>query len=437
VPAKYPVRDYPDITHCVRCQYPVPHWDQALALTLGREPINPRPAQYAHIHAVNAPITCGFVTYSDGVNDDLNKMIWSARGWDPDVSVRQALVEYGRYFIGPQVAEKVADGLLGFEKNWIGPLLKNGGVEKTLGLWQEIQTRAGPQALANWRFQQCLYRAYYDAYIRQRLISETENERQALGWLAQAPQLGSEGAIRAARLALARADTGDPAALLRMAVHEVAGALYKSIGMQLSVTKYQASGTERGANLDSLDDPLNNRPWLEAQLESLRPLDEPARLAALQRIVQWENPGPGGFYDDLGNGAKEPHLVQEPGWEEDPGFVLGPQDEHNGPRSWRLSWMNQAQTLYDAPLRVRYNKLDANAQYALRVTYCGRFNAKMRLVADGQFEIHAAVGPNSPPEPVEFPIPKAATADGKLELAWTRVTGRGPEVAEAWLIKKQ
>ena len=44
---QYPIRHYPDITHNVRCQYPIPWWDPALAFTLGREAINPRPVQYA------------------------------------------------------------------------------------------------------------------------------------------------------------------------------------------------------------------------------------------------------------------------------------------------------------------------------------------------------------------------------------------------------
>ena len=29
VPARYPIRDYPDITHSLQCQYPVPDWDVA------------------------------------------------------------------------------------------------------------------------------------------------------------------------------------------------------------------------------------------------------------------------------------------------------------------------------------------------------------------------------------------------------------------------
>src|SRR5204863_5407273 len=43
VPKKYPIRHYPDITHSRQCQYPVPDWDVAFAITEGRECINPRP----------------------------------------------------------------------------------------------------------------------------------------------------------------------------------------------------------------------------------------------------------------------------------------------------------------------------------------------------------------------------------------------------------
>src|SRR5713226_7950085 len=43
VPKQYPIRRYPDITHSRTCQYPVPDWDVAFALTEARECINPRP----------------------------------------------------------------------------------------------------------------------------------------------------------------------------------------------------------------------------------------------------------------------------------------------------------------------------------------------------------------------------------------------------------
>jgi len=49
-----PVRLYPDITHSLSCQYPVPDWDIAFAMTLGRECINPRPEDEKYIHNLYA-----------------------------------------------------------------------------------------------------------------------------------------------------------------------------------------------------------------------------------------------------------------------------------------------------------------------------------------------------------------------------------------------
>ena len=96
VPARYPVRLYPDITHCWSCQYPVPDWDPALAACQGREPINPRPADQAHIFALTAPHSIGALTYCEGNNDDLNKMVWSALLWDLDPAAAwRVVVVYG------------------------------------------------------------------------------------------------------------------------------------------------------------------------------------------------------------------------------------------------------------------------------------------------------------------------------------------------------
>ena len=114
VPAKYPIRDYPDITHSLRCQYPVPDWDVAYSLTEGREVINPRPVDESAIFHAFADQTIGFITYSEGCNDDVNKIVWSALGWDPEADVLEVLRQYSRYFlgVGPSDADGFAQGLL-------------------------------------------------------------------------------------------------------------------------------------------------------------------------------------------------------------------------------------------------------------------------------------------------------------------------------------
>jgi len=100
LPARLPIRDYPDITHSRQCQYPVPDWDVAFALTEGREVSNPRPRQTARMFRYGRANTFGFITYSEGCHDDVNKAVWSALGWDDRADVKDVLRQYGRYFIG-------------------------------------------------------------------------------------------------------------------------------------------------------------------------------------------------------------------------------------------------------------------------------------------------------------------------------------------------
>ena len=204
---RYPIRHYPDITHSLRCQYPVPDWDVAYALTEGRETINPRPRDESAIFHAFADQTIGFITYSEGCNDDVNKFVWSALGWDPDGDLPDILRDYGRCFVGlPDAdADSFARGLLALEQNWRGPLAANGSVETTLEQFRTLERRAPPRVLANWRFQQALYRAYYDAYKRSRLIHETDLEERALDRLREASATGSLIAMEQAEAILDRA----------------------------------------------------------------------------------------------------------------------------------------------------------------------------------------------------------------------------------------
>jgi hypothetical protein len=422
VPQRYPIRDYPDITHNIQCQFPVADWDAAYAVTEGRESINPRPLEEARIFRLFQPHTIGFISYSEGSNDDVNKFVWSALGWNPDRDVTEILRQYSRYFIGEASSESFAEGLLALERNWHGPLAANTGVESTLASFQAMERSAPPAVLRNWRFQQALYRAYYDAYTRERLRYETMLEEEAMRKLSQTRDTGAAAAV------LDRAVSQPVAPAWHARIFELAEALFQSIGMQLSVPRYQAIGVDRGASLDTLDVPLNDRLWLERKFSEAR-----ADPAQIDGILNWTDPGPGGFYDDLGDLTRQPHLVR------------GSVSLEYQPK-WRQSWWTYAESLYDEPLRMRYTGLDPAGQYRVRVVYAGDSpGRKIRLVAgdaasDG-IEIHPLMRKPQPVEPVEFDIPRAATAKGELDLAWYREpglggNGRGCEVAEVWLIKK-
>jgi len=438
LPKAYRLRWYPDITHTVRCQFPVDNWDTAYALTLGREPATPRPRAYTDIFRLFANCTDGFLSYSDGINDDLNKALWSCLAWNPDLDIRDMLTEYARFFFGldEQRTQDSADALLALENNWVGPLALNGAVNATRSWWLRLDDAVG-KTDRPWRFELHLMRACYDAYTRARLIHETELERQAMEALDDAPRIGAHAAMDRALQVLRRADIPFESKQLQR-IEALADSLFKSIGYQTSVKRYHASGSERGAVMDFIQHPLNNRWWLEDEFARIRGLpDEAAKIEQLRVIRTWEVPGTGSFYDDIGHVGKMPHVVWGEGINTDPEVERHDTADHawwdNGMNRSRLSWL----TCLRWPVGLRYEGLDRNARYTIRLT--GRGDVRLR--ADGVLltptKYSKKIG-----EFKEFDVPPEKVADGQLLLTFDPIDEdhlnwrQQSNLAEAWLLKR-
>ena len=435
LPEQYGLRDYPDITHNKLCQYEVQDWDQAYALTEGREAINPRPAEYAGIFNRTSGYTNGFISYSEGINDDVNKTVWSALSWDPSLTPREILFDYARVYFRPEVAERAADAILALEKNWHGPLIDNGAVEGTLYEWRQL-AKAAPDSHNNWRWQLCQLRANYDAYLRHRLVNETRLESEANAILAGSDQHGADNAMAEATRVLDRAVTHPVRVELRTRISELCDTLFHSVGLQTSVQKYSAIGEERGAILDFADYPLNNRWWLEDQFKLIRPLkSEERKYQRLRQLAAWEHPGPGSFYDDLGNIAKSPHVVNCYSGN-------GPElKEHPQPTFWwwdqgrsraRLSWQV---TMW--PIAVVYEGLDPSASYIVRSTGYGQ--ALLRINGE---RVTPTIEGKDMSEFKEFPVLPRFVRNRKLVLTWDRPANeeklnwrQQSRLAEVWLLK--
>jgi hypothetical protein len=443
-PRKYLVRHYPDVTHTVRCLYGTAQWDPAFAATLGREPVNPQPTYYALIHNAFAPYSHGFMAYSDGVNDDVNKAVFSRRAFDPDADVLDIVQDYARFFFGGDAALQAADGILALEKNWEGPLATNGGVDGTLALWQNLE-RQYPQNRGNWRWQMCLLRANYDAYVRHRLRYETGIEDDANRALGRAESWGADSAISVAERILARAKNEPVRRDLRERVEQLCADLFVSIGLQTSVAKYRASGLERGAVLDFVDHPLNNRFWLDNQFAQIRRLSsESDKRSMLREIRLWENPGEGSYYDDIGNIGKQPHVVTGEGLNTDPMMMNNPNPGfwswENGRSSRRPSlgtamWSGHHQTGW--PIALQYDCLDTGATYVLRVSGLGEALPR----ANGERLVPTLYGTGLG-EMKEFPVPRNLIRSGKLRITWDALDEEDvnwrnkSRISEAWLLKR-
>jgi len=425
LPEKYMHRSYPDITHTVRCQYPVKRWDQAYALTLGRECTNPQPLHYARIHNRDAVFSDGFLAYSDGTHDDVNKVLWSQLGWNSGKDVRKIIVEYCGFFFGTRVAEEAADGIFALEQNWDGPILGNNVIGETLSSWKKMETE-NPQLAGNWRWQQLVMRAYYDAYIQERLVYEKNLEAEAYGILAKAKTIGADEAMKEALIHLKKADNELVGQDLKQKIIQYGEDLFKSVGAQTSVSKYNASGYERGAVLDFIDYPLNNKWWLEDKFKEIKALkSEEEKLARLDFIRTYETPGEGSFYDNVSS-ADARHVISET---DDAIDYLW---ENDGISRKRLS----TQLFQFSPV-LKYDELDPNADYLIRVSGYG----EALLRANGE-RLQPTRYDKGFEQFKEFPLPKELIKDGKLKITFDEPDEghlnwrKQSRVTDVWILKQ-
>jgi hypothetical protein len=456
IPEQYPIRNYPDIAHNYHCQFPAPDWDPAFAMTLGRECINPRPVAMKAIHNLLEPYTIGSLTYSEGINDDVNKFIWSAQDWDRDTPVIATLREYARVFIGPDYCESIAQGLLALERNWEGPLLNNSAIDRTLQQWRLLEQTASPQLLHNYRFLMGLFRAYYDAYLRRRLIHETELEQEALDILKgiNGNDTNLDVLISQAEAKLGMAAVQPAAPDLRQHCLDLADTIFQIIGMQFSVPRHHTASWIRNAVIDDIDMPLNNSRWLGYQLSRIKELpDRREQLEAINRTLSRTHPGPGNFYDNFDGKKSGARVTPEYNPARDPGGLQSaflaysakmmdsfhnpdPDLEAVGPVP--AEWVSGFATMYDIPLSIHYENLDPEAAYRLRVTYLyNRRCPKIRLTANREQVIHDYRLFKGDQLQQEFILPQKLTAGGELLLTWESAAGdQGPGVAELWLIRE-
>ena len=499
LPSQYKIRHYPDICHVRWCQYVVPKWDRAWAQVWDRnKSIYAMPKMMRDIHNATRSDTVGFVAYNHtGSYNDLNKFIFSAMGWDPTADINDILYDYARVFFSydyrdypdgdfdhnmivdmkdyallardwvtgkmnnavgsdggrgspadadsdgdvdvndlailastwldsvtegqmiDEGSQMVAQGVLLLGDNWIGPIADNTSAAAALDIWKEIaESMGGPEGVGNnWRLEMFLTKAFIDAQVKRKYDAEMQYEQEAYEALEEADVVGVTAAVNNALAALAKIDT-----------EFQSKADFKNEMLSWGL----------GAGYGNLDETLNNlyssltnRVWLENRLVSV------STLSDIDAILNYEDAGPGGFYDNLGAQGKQPHLVRQMTWPEDPGFVHSPVEwnDHSPGSSRRQSQLCHAMCRYDTPLLMRWEGLDPAATYHIEVVYLGPFGPQFTCETDDGYWIHGPRG-NAGTTPVSYGIPSASTSDGVLQLQWqlTNVV-RGVSVTEIWLIR--
>ena len=256
LPARYPLRFYPDITHNVRCEYPVhfyrDDWHYAFAATLSRESVNPRPCELQLLHRVTRQYFVGSVSYSEGCHDDFNKAVYSALDFDYECDLKEIAEDYVRAYIYDANPAELADAVMSLESNWDGAPEYNTAIERCYSAFETIAERQ-PELMNNWRFVLHFFRAECDKLVRDRRIFELKLIEEASKKAACNPD---------EVLKILETDFDESYKALRSDIDKNAKRLFELLGIQLDVKTYGGMGWERGCTLDTIDNPITDRRYL-------------------------------------------------------------------------------------------------------------------------------------------------------------------------------
>jgi hypothetical protein len=160
---------------------------------------------------------------------------------------------------------------------------------------------------------------------------------------------------------------------------------------------------------------------------------------AAKMVLHYDDPGPGGFYDDVGWPNDSKHLVS--------GETLWAFDPFSGPA--KLSYYNHALSMGKGPpVAFEYDGLDPAAQYVVRISVGAHIDeerpALKGIKLSEGLKADETVISDGFPVPTddvifqEFDIPKELTQDGKLKITLTPSPGPMPITgcAEIWLMQK-
>ncbi|MBI4558250.1 MAG: hypothetical protein HY706_11770 [Candidatus Hydrogenedentes bacterium] len=423
---------YTDVTHWMQAQFAVPHPDVALAAVYDRRSWNARPNNF---HAVAQEIlhyAVGDMHYSEGMHDDFNKWFWYRSLWDPNQDAEYVTKEYCRYWFGPQAQEEISQAIFLMEETLDRPVIDNPGIAKAVELLRSAGRRIPENLLKHdYRWRVILQKALTDRYLQLEL------------------QRGRELKDAAAQILRRIAKSKNPAADLTEALELLAQPL-ETAQMKAVMDEAKAVGEESN-NIIGYREPacfliekldLTEVGWWKKALQDALATESERKMRnAAKMVLHYAEPGPGGYYDDLGWPEKSEHLVfGDTLW----GFMPFP-----GPA--KLSHYNLAYT-FGTPGRgvsFVYDGLSPKAQYVVRVSVGGHLDEEMSMLqgiklaegleADGQVISDGFPIPMGDIALYEFDLPRAITKDGHVQISMVpksdrlAITG----LQEIWLMRKE
>ena len=282
---------FTDLTHWINSQYGVSSPDPALTAVFGRRTWNARPRRFHQVGREILHYASGDIPYNEGMHGDFNKWFWNRMLWNPHQTAEHLTSEYCRYWFGPEAEEEMAEAIFLMEETLEKPVLGNGNIPRALELIRSAGKKI-PQNLKvqDYRWRIIAQKALIDRYTQLGLARGEKLKELARPMLEEARTSVAPG--RAIEKALRILNLPKITDQMKEILDEA-----MALGEESNhIVGYRAPACLTVNDLDLTEIGW----WVKILNEGLSTLNEEEMVNAVNMVLEYENPGPGGFYDRVG-----------------------------------------------------------------------------------------------------------------------------------------
>ncbi|MGH9667209.1 MAG: DUF4838 domain-containing protein, partial [Bryobacteraceae bacterium] len=427
-----------------------PHWGDFVYRRYADATLTMWPRYYHWFFNQVMRYSIGDVTHSSGTQDHFNQWMWQRLLWAPETSVEDAVAEYARTWFGPEAAPQMAEAIFQLEDNLAEkpgvPITKKTGIDRYYRLVQQAGAKMPPFLMKrNWLWREYMEKAALDKHIQLSVRQQTAL-RERIEKAAAGPTV-SNGAIDLALSWFSGPHETPEMQKLRNEAGRLGDESNRLFGA-------------RSEGYYNLDHDFIGLGWLKRQLQRARAASGAERADLLHTIVNYTDPGPGGFYDNGGSFSQSPDIVHGYPYDFGQPLVEGMLSEGNRPTQRTMVYTQDE----DEGVVFQYRGLDKKASYRIRFTlvrpwyqdrYRGRMNQKSETIDAGGLVLAKNLAiPERMSDFFTFENPPAAIRNGELVIrferaanvahgsrvereTWRNSGGCGTIVSEAWLMKRR
>lgn len=439
-----------------------PHWshdiyerrpDQFLTMVYNRLTFYAWPRYYHRVFNDLMRYGVGDITHSSGHHDHFNQWMWQRLLWSPRMTVEQVVDEYCKTWFGPEAAPFMAKAIIQLEENLEelpeNPLYKKDGIDNYYN-WVQKAGDVMPAKVKtnNWLWRMYKQKAALDKYtqlaVRQQVELESNIRQQAaLVYI----NLNNVKLLDKILTWFEKIEETPDMAKLR----EEAGRLGKESNKLFGV---------RSDGYFNLEHDFIGLGWYKRQLQRAKAADLEQRKELLSMIVDYEAPGKGGYYDNLGTFNSAPNVVCGYPYDHGQPYVSQMLSEGNRPNQRSMHFTQDE----DQGVTLFYRDLDPHSTYRIRFTfvrpwfqerYAFRMMQKSQTIWADDIKLAEEIElPLQMSDFFTFDVPPSTTKDGELLIRlerasnvarghqveieqWRNSGGWGTIVSEVWLMKKK